>query len=69
MALEPLAILAAKFGPPQGGWTHGSVWTAIARMGGFLARRGDGKPGWQTLWRGWQRLMWMSQGLELLESK
>jgi hypothetical protein len=21
-------------------------------------------PGWQTIWRGWQRLMWMSEGLE-----
>ncbi|WP_013334785.1 IS4 family transposase [Gloeothece verrucosa] len=29
----------------------------IARLGGFLGRKGDGEPGVMTLWRGWQRLM------------
>jgi Transposase Tn5 dimerisation domain len=29
---------------------------AGAGLGGFLGRRGEGDPGWQTLWRGWQRL-------------
>jgi Transposase DNA-binding/Transposase Tn5 dimerisation domain len=28
----------------------------IARLGGFLARKGDGEPGPTTLWRGWHRL-------------
>jgi hypothetical protein len=28
----------------------------IAQLGGFLARRGDGEPGVQTLWRGLRRL-------------
>ena len=28
----------------------------IARLGGFLARRGDGAPGVTVIWRGWQRL-------------
>ena len=28
----------------------------IARLGGFLGRRGDGAPGVKTLWRGWRRL-------------
>jgi len=23
-------------------------------------------PGWQTIWRGWQRLMWMCEGLAIL---
>jgi hypothetical protein len=40
--------------------------TAIARVGGFLARKHDGSPGWQTIWRGWQRLMWMCEGVETL---
>jgi Transposase DNA-binding/Transposase Tn5 dimerisation domain len=30
------------------------VW--IARLGGFLARKGDGEPGIVTVWRGWVRL-------------
>jgi len=28
----------------------------IARLGGFLGRKGDGAPGVKTLWRGWQAL-------------
>ena len=63
-----LAMLEAKFGRPQGGWTCQTVLIAVARLGGFLARRHDGCPGWQTIWRGWHRLMWMCQGLELLKS-
>jgi hypothetical protein len=25
----------------------------VARLGGYLARRRDGPPGWKTLWLGW----------------
>ena len=64
-----LAILAARYGRPQGGWTHRSVLVAVARLGGFLARRHDGLPGWETIWRGWQRLIWMCQGLEIVKPK
>jgi hypothetical protein len=66
---EALAILAARFGKPAEGWTYRSVLIAVARMGGFLARRHDGLPGWQTIWRGWQRLMLMCEGLEILQPK
>ena len=62
-----LALLAVLFGEPPGGWTHRTVLVAVARVGGFLARRGDGMPGWQTIWRGWNRLWWMSQGFEILK--
>lgn len=64
---EMLGILAAMFGHPKGGWTHRTVLVSVARVGGFLARRRDGLPGWQTIWRGWQRLMWMCHGLETLK--
>ena len=63
---EALLILSAHYGKPAGGWTHLSVFVAIARLGGFLARKGDGLPGWQTIWRGWRRLMTMCEGLEIL---
>ena len=36
----------------------------VARLGGFLARKSDGEPGWQTLWEGWQQLqqlLWASR--------
>jgi hypothetical protein len=29
---------------------------ALGRLGGHLNRTADGLPGWQTLWRGWERL-------------
>ena len=61
-----LALLEQKLGPPQGGWTNRNVLIATARLGGFLARKHDGLPGWQTIWRGWQRLMWMSEGVQLM---
>jgi hypothetical protein len=66
---EALAILAKKFGQPKGGWTNRNVLVATARLGGFLARKHDGMPGWQTLWRGWQRLIWMCQGLDTLNEQ
>jgi hypothetical protein len=38
---------------------------AVARLGGYLGRKGDGPPGWMTLWRGYQRLKDMLLGAEL----
>ena len=63
---QALAILERKFGPPKGGWSNQNVLVATARLGGFPARNHDGMPGWQTIWRGWQRLIWMCEGLETL---
>lgn len=28
----------------------------VAKLGGFLGRKGDGEPGVVVVWRGWQRL-------------
>jgi hypothetical protein len=61
--------LAERFGKPSKGWTHRSALVAVARLGGFLARKHDGSPGGQTIWRGWQRLMRMCEGLETLQLK
>lgn len=38
----------------------------LARLGGFLGRRSDGNPGWQTIWQGWDKLTNMVRGAELL---
>lgn len=61
-----LAILEQKWGKPKNGWHNANVLIALARLGGFLARKGDGLPGWQTIWRGWQRLQWMCEGAAIL---
>jgi hypothetical protein len=63
---EVLAILEAKLGPPKRRWTNQSLLVAIARLGGFIGRRNDGLAGWQTIWRGWHRLIWMGEGAETL---
>jgi hypothetical protein len=58
-----LLHIAGKFHhPPR---TNREVWRAIARLGGFLGRRHDGEPGWQTIWRGWLKLHTLLQGVEL----
>jgi hypothetical protein len=66
---EALEILETKFGRPRGGWTHQSLLVGVARLGGFLARKGDGNPGWLTLWRGWRKLMLLVQGYDLARAK
>ena len=38
----------------------------VAKLGGFLGRKGDGDPGVRALWRGYQRLQDMLQGFQLL---
>lgn len=64
-APELIGLLAARVGCPPGGWTQSTVWRGIARCGGFLARRGDGEPGWITIWRGWRSLLTMVEGVLL----
>lgn len=36
--------------------TVGQFYREVAKLGGFLGRKGDGEPGWITLWRGWEKL-------------
>jgi hypothetical protein len=45
--------------------TAKEVWHAIARLGGYLDRKCDGPPGWQTLWKGWMRVMDVLEGVHL----
>jgi hypothetical protein len=62
---EAMTILQKKFGRPRGGWTNQYLLVDIARLGGFLARKSDGSPGWITIWRGWHKLMLLVQGYDL----
>jgi hypothetical protein len=41
-------------------------WRRVAMLGGFLGRKSDGNPGWQTIWYGWLRLQDMRRGVELI---
>ncbi|MBX3401355.1 MAG: IS4 family transposase [Gemmataceae bacterium] len=40
----------------------------VAGLGGFLGRKCDGRPGWQALWRGYQRLADILLGFQLARS-
>lgn len=54
--------------PPEQPPTLRQALRWIAQLGGFLARRGDGEPGLQSLWRGWQRLTDMTVGFAAARS-
>ncbi len=47
--------------------TAKQLWHAIARLGGYLDRKCDGPPGWQTLWKGWIRVMNVLEGVHLAD--
>jgi Transposase DNA-binding/Transposase Tn5 dimerisation domain len=46
--------------------TVGRFFRELAKLGGFLGRRGDGEPGWITIWRGWHKLQVMIRGAEAM---
>jgi hypothetical protein len=50
---------------PLGDWTIRDFFRGVAGLGGFLGRKGDGEPGWITIWRGWEVLHWMLRGAQL----
>jgi hypothetical protein len=37
-------------------WSIREFFMALARLGGHQNRKGDGLPGWQTIWKGWMKL-------------
>lgn len=38
-------------------------WSSLARLGGFIGRKSDGEPGWQTTQRGYSRFQDMLIGV------
>lgn len=45
--------------------TAQQCWKTIARQGGYLGRKGDGPPGWKTLWLGWFYVQSLLEGVHL----
>ena len=62
VSAEHVAVLSAYRGLPIEELTTYRFWREVARLGGFLARKSDGEPGWQTVWRGWHQLDLMVLG-------
>jgi len=48
------------------GMTVYEFFRELAKMGGFLGRKGDGEPGWQTIWRGFQKLQSILDAMKLI---
>jgi hypothetical protein len=60
-----LQLLQAKRKTKTCNITNYEFWRAVAKLGGFLGRRHDGEPGWQTIWRGWKELHTLAEGARL----
>lgn len=58
---EHVNVLASHQGLRRDMTVH-QFWRAVAQLGGFLARKSDGDPGWLTLWRGGQKLDLLVEG-------
>ena len=43
------------------------VALALGALGGHLGRKGDGLPGWRSLWHGWVKLDGLVQGVHIAE--
>lgn len=69
MTPDHVRVLAAYCRRDPESFTAYEFWREVAKLGGFLARRGDGEPGWLTLWRGWQDLDLMTQGARLAHAQ
>jgi hypothetical protein len=61
-------VVAALAGVPPDTLTLDQLWRRVARLGGYQGRKGDGPPCWQTLWRGWQQLLTLLDGVRLATS-
>lgn len=45
------------------------AFRAIAVLGGFMGRKGDGNPGWRTLWAGFEKLLMAERGYLLAKAR
>lgn len=64
--LTALPLLLKRRAPIR---TVREFFRGLASLGGFLGRRGDGEPGWQTIWGGLETLLLCLRGAEALGKK
>ena len=60
--LEWVEVLGKITRRPRGISTVREFMRALAGLGGFLGRKSDGEPGWQTIWRGLETLIFALRG-------
>jgi len=62
-----LEVLSRHLRRPPNRWTIDAFVREVAGLGGFLKRKHDGHPGWQTIWDGWQQLIRLVEGYQLAQ--
>lgn len=65
---EWIAVVSRLADLPAETLTPRVFLSTIARRGGHLGRKHDGRPGWKTLWRGWYDIQRMVQGFILMRA-
>jgi hypothetical protein len=64
--LRAVPLLLKKRRPLK---TVRDFFRGLAQLGGFLGRKGDGEPGWQTIWGGLEKLLLCLRGADVLAKK
>ena len=67
VANEIIAVVKSKY-KLDGVISLKELWRRIAMLGGFLGRKSDGNPGWQTIWKGWLRIQDLLEGMTLAKN-
>lgn len=62
-----IVVVAGLFEEDAVTLTPRQFWLNIARQGGWMGRKGDGRPGWKVIWRGWYDISQMVTGAELAQ--
>jgi Transposase DNA-binding/Transposase Tn5 dimerisation domain len=62
---EVVGVVAHLAQVPAAQLSMQQCWFTIAKKGGYLGRRGDGPPGWKTLWLGWMEIQSLIEGVHL----
>jgi hypothetical protein len=65
LAADLVQVVAHLAHVPTAQLTTQQCWYTIARQGGYLGRKGDGPPGWKTLWLGWFYVQTLLEGVHL----
>ena len=63
---QTIYVLQKKQAPPKQPPSMRTTVRMLARLGGFLACEGDGEPGPETLWRGFEVLRQSMRALEIM---
>lgn len=62
---EVIRVVGVLRRQESAGWTVARFWKELAGLGGYLGRKGDGPPGWKTLWRGWLHVQTVLLGVHI----